>query len=106
VCERPPFWRWLVQVSVGAVRALPRELVGAVRAVPGMVRRIRMPRIMVAIRDPFYEFFIGIIALFLFPMSSLITPDLTLGTRIFLSLLSLPSFLLVMHSIYRTWWDC
>jgi len=106
VCEKPPFWRWMIRVSVIALKELPRFLVGAVKAVPGMVREIRMPRITAAIRDPFYEFFIGIMALFVFPMSSIITPDLTLNTRIVLALVSLPSFVLVMHSIYRTWWDC
>ncbi len=106
MCERPGFWRWLVQVSVGAVRGVPRELVGVVRAMPEMFRSIRKPRITVAIRNPFYEFFTGLMALIAFPMISVVASDLALGTRIVLALLSLPSFLLIMHGVYRAWGDC
>lgn len=105
MCERSGFWRWLVQVSVGAVRETPRELVSAIRAVPEMVGAIRKPRIVVAIRDPFYEFFIGLMALVVV-VTLQVTPGLTLTMRIVLALFCLPSFLLVMHGVYRAWGDC
>lgn len=105
VCERPRFWRWLVQVLVGAVRALPGVLVRAIRVVPEMVRAIRKPRIVVAIRDPFYEFFIGLMALVVV-VTLQVTPGLTLTMRIVLALFCLPLFLLAAHGIYRAGGDC
>lgn len=112
MCERPGFWRWLPQITIRIVRSLPRELVGVIRAVSGgMVRAIRPSRIMVTIREPFYEFFIGIMALFFSPMIVLLDsvssdPCLTSTTRITVALLIIPSFLLMMHGTYRAWWDC
>ncbi len=109
MCEKPGsgFWRWLPQVTINIVKALPRELVWLVRMILGrMVNAIRPSRIMSTIREPFYEFFIGIMALFMFPMWSIAAPDLTLTTRIVFALLSLPSFLLAMHGTYRAWGDC
>lgn len=103
--ERPPFWRWLVQVSVGAVRGMPGALVWAIRSMPGMVRAIRKLNITEAIRNPFYEFFTGMIALVVV-ISLLPASGLTLDTRIVLALFCLPSFLLVMHGLYRAEGDC
>ena len=106
MCERPGFWRWTIRVSATALRGLPQGLVWVVKAVPGMVRAIRMPKVKAAIRDPFYEFFMGIMALLMFPMWSMLASDLTLDARIVLALLSLPSFLLVMHGLYRSGGNC
>ncbi len=106
MCEKPPFWRWTIRVSAAVLRGLPSFLVEVVKAVPGMVREIRMPSIITAIGDPFCEFFMGMMALFMFPMGSMLAPDLTLNTRIVLALLSLPSFLFMMHGLYRSWGDC
>lgn len=105
VCERPGFWRWMIRASVGAVRAMPRELVGAVRAVPGMVRGIRMPRIREAIREPFCEFYTGMMAIVVI-LTLQTASDLTLTTRLIIALLIIPSFLLAMHGTYRKWGDC
>lgn len=104
MCEGSSFWRWLAQVSVMGIRGAPRALVGTVKAVPGIVRAIKKPEITVAIRDPFNAFIIGLMALGASLMIPLITPDLTLTTRVGVALLSLPSFLLMMHAFYRARW--
>lgn len=78
MCEKPPFWRWLPQVSIWAVRKVSGE-----------------------IRDPFFEFLIGLIATALFPLSAVCVFDLTFTTRVALVLLAIPSFLIMMHGIYR-----
>lgn len=107
MCEKSGFWRWLPPITIRIVRSLPRELVWVIRAVSGgMVRDLRPSRVMAAIRDPFCEFIIGMMALFTFPMVLALTPDLNLITKIFLVLLSIPSFLLMMHGTYRRWVDC
>lgn len=110
MCERLGFWQWLAQVSVEAVRAVPGVLVGTVRAVPEVARAI--PRLVMTtfwIRNPFYEFFTGMMVLVIV-LALLPAPDLTLDVRIVSALLSIPSFLLVMHTVYRsrygTWVDC
>ncbi len=112
VCERPPFWRWFTQITIRIVRSLPRELVWLVRMVLGrMVSAIRPSRVMSTIREPFYEFFIGIMALFFVPMIVLLDsvasdPYLTSTMKIIVTFLIIPSFLLMMHGTYRAWWDC
>ena len=107
MCERPGFWRWLVHVSAMALRGLPRFMGEVVRAVPGVVKEtLRMPMITASLRDPFYEFFTGIMALGIFPIWSIFGNALTLDMRIVMALLSIPSFLLMMHGLYRSGDDC
>ena len=78
MCERPRFWRWL-----------PRVLVVAVRKGLGETR------------NPFFEFLMGLIATALFPLFAVCIFDLTFTTRVTLALLAIPSFVIMMHGIYR-----
>ncbi len=105
MCERPGFWRWLVQGLVGAVRGTSRGLIWVIRtvprAVPGLVRAIRKLNIREAIRrNPFYEFYTGMLGLVVVVSS---IPEVS---GLILAPLSLFSFLLVMHGLYRAEGDC
>lgn len=85
MCERPPFRRWLLQI-----------LVEKIRAIPGLIG---------IIRDPAVESLIGLVALFIFLFLALF--DLMTSTiRVIMALCTIPSFIIVMHGIYRVEGDC
>ena len=70
--EKGPFWQWLSRV------------------------------LNEKIRSPFTEFFIGFIAtIFLVPVLALVPYDMAFGSRVISALLVIPSFLVMMHGIYR-----
>jgi len=73
MCERPGYWRWLFRVLI--------EKIG----------------------NPFFETIIGAIAGLIFLVLSICNYDfyMTFGVRVALALLTVPSFLVFMHGIYR-----
>lgn len=83
MCERPPFWRWLSQGLVEKIRALPR-LIG----------------------DPLSEIIIGIIGITCSLILSPLALTLTFNERVIIALCSIPSFIILMHGIYRAEEDC
>ncbi len=80
--EKPPFRRWFIQ-----------ELVELISAVPGFIR------------SPGFEYSMGFIFTLGFLFYALFSelPELT---RIALALLSIPSFVIYKHGIYRSEGDC
>lgn len=78
--EEAGFWQWLSQ-----------GLVETIRAFPALVGVIRSPRL---------EFFIGLLG----TPSSLIFAilfDVPFYTRFIIALCAIPSFIIMMHGIYR-----
>lgn len=91
MCERPPFRRWLPQVLVEKIRKVPM-VIGAM---------------CVRIRDPLWEIIIGGVATVLFPVMVVLDgiagqePYLNLTERVIFTLLTIPSFVIMMHGVYR-----
>jgi len=92
VCESPRdrFWLWLPKVLVTSIWKVPRVIVA----------------MCVQIREPIWEIIIGGVATVLFPVMIIdnITgpgPYLNLTERVIVALLTIPSFLVMMHGIYR-----
>ena len=78
---RPGFWRWL-----------PQTLIEAIRKTSGL---------MGIIKNPFLEIFIGGMAIFVFLLVAIVDYRLTMNTRVVLALCTIPSFIFLMHGIYR-----
>ena len=85
MCERPPFWRWL-----------PRVLVEKIRALPGLIG---------VIRDPAVEGIIGLGSIVIFLILAL-SGLMTSTIRVIMALCTIPSFIIMMHGIYRMEGDC
>ena len=82
MCERPTFWRWFIQELVDL------KLVDLIRAVPGFIR------------SPGFESSMGFIFTIVFLFYAILS-ELPEVTRIALALLSVPSFIIYKHGIYR-----
>lgn len=69
--DKPPFWQWLIQSFNETYTS------------------------------SFVEFFIGMMGMFLIFILQLVFYNMSSGTRVILVLLIIPSFLLMMHGVYR-----
>ncbi len=85
VCEQPRFWRWLAQGFVEKIRAVPGFIGGLIGG----------------IRSPIFEMLIGITGIFASLILPLIILGVTLTTKAIIALCFIPSFLIMMHGIYR-----
>jgi len=87
--KRVGYWRWLAQVLVGTVRKVPNYIC--------------------ILKDSIYsrdlEISIGGAGTIAFPMFALLA-KMTMDTKVILTLCAVPSFLLMMHGIYRLKDDC
>ncbi len=83
MCERPPFWRYVIKDLVETISSIPR-----------------------LIRSPGFESSMGYIFTLGFLFYAFIDHESPGITRIVLALLSVPSFIIYKHGIYRTEGDC